>query len=126
MTLGPIHYAIFAAGLTLGGITAGAGSWAWTTLVANPSLVRETKAGCQAEAENAASRARLEQWRRNQEVIDKLNADFAEITRRRTAEQAQIDRETDDEIAAFEAAGISTCAVTVDNLDFLQPPSLRR
>ena len=115
--IGPLQYVIAAGGLAAG-LAMG---WAYDRYIDDPALIKTVKAGCQYEAESAASRARLEQWRRNQAVIDQLNADFARQTRQRAAEQAQIDREIDDDIIAFETAGRSQCSVTVDNIEWLLP-----
>lgn len=118
--LTPLHYTAFAAGFTLAGILAGAGGWAYDQLFDDPSVVRETKATCVAEATAAAAAARIAQWRYDQAKAEEAQRAFEEIQRQRLAGNAQIQRELEDEIREFETTVGSACSVTVDNIDFLR------
>lgn len=108
-------------GFALGVAVAGAGSWAYDGLWDDPAVVRETRASCAAEASQAAMEATIAQWQRSQAKIDELNRQFDEISQERARAQSQANRGLNEKIAAFEAAGLSQCSVTVDNLDFLRP-----
>lgn len=119
--LGPLHYAAFAAGFVVCGGLAGLGGWAYDNLVDDPAVVRETKAGCAAEASRAAMEATIAQRARDLQKMEEMQREFDAIMRQRAAGNAQVQRELEDEIRAFETSVGSACSVTVDNLDFLQP-----
>lgn len=125
--MGWLNYLIGAGGFAAGLALAAGGYWAYDGLIDDPAVRQDQQQICEVTYSSIAATAAALERKRQQDIIDDLTRRFNIQIAQRQKEQVEATRELEHEIAEYEAMAAAdpggVCAVTDDNLDFLQPRS---